>query len=1213
MESGFNDVFISYGRRESKAFATRLHGRLSANGYKVWFDQNDIPLGVDFQNQIDEGIEKADTFVFIIAPHAVKSPYCLKEIELAVKLKKRIIPILQVEPTDCWDKMHPVIAKLNWIYMREEFVEGIPLEELKPLDDFDAGIEGLLGLLSLHKDYVKQHTQILNLALNWERHQKNTEYLLVGKERQEAEAWLLTEFKDVQAPCKPTDLHAEYLCASKKNAENLFTDVFISYSERDKLIREKIIRSLSKRLVTAWVHHTDIRKGEAFEEAIFQGIEQADNVLFFISEDSIRSEWCIKELEYAKELHKRVIPVLIEEISPKNFPEQIRGLQYINFVDNVPEEDYDNDIAELLNTLGTDRRYFHQHKVFLAQALKWQRQAKNPSILLRGYNLQNAETWFKLGQKRKGLRPLPIHEEFIEESKRQAGSSSLEVFVSYSRKDSDFARKLDEQLTLSGKTTWFDQDSIAEGADFQQEIYNGIEQSDNFLFIISPSSIASPYCADEVEYAVKLGKRILTVNHRFTEPETMPAALAAVQWIDFEKQDFAVAFSQLVRTLDTDREHVQRHSKWQNRALEWEAKDKSDDLLLRGNELAVASAWLDEAQTHKKKPVPTPLQKAFLKASDEHANAAFLKQKRQNFVLRALLVLAVMALGVAVWQVFEAKSAKKKAEDAKDMAIAALKQAEREKERAERAKDRADASEEEARLAESEALANAERADSSAQYALEQQDFAFLKAAEARRSAQEAFKSAAEADSARQEAKQNEFKAVRSQFFAELSKERARLNELQAIAREAALKSISRKDNDEIKPTLALVSYKVFEQAQSNATISFNALKKSFAEFKEATPKERKDFNREAQQMQGDIRKALPAEVFEALQKAHDAGLAGQEGNFPEMWSMPVTQAGQILYGSSQGVHLYTLNQGQIPARNAGRKIGAEVSPLKANYRAPGTGTFTGHSNGKVYLLPTQEKALKEVADIKEPVLSLAYLPKTLHLLVLGNSGEVYQFAQEGLAFRKVNEDIAWPQQVKVICPIDHQGEEGVLLGANKLFHWQPSTNEVVSLYTPQGEGVQALAFNDMQNTIALGTTRGKVFFLSLGKQKLSSGQTLRSRVLDRFHRGLVRDLAFSFDGKHFCSVGLDKQLLLWKLGNGKPELILTLRSPQRFLSVNFSPKNDYVYYSDARSLRLIPTTAERLRSLLCQQKPRALTPTEREQFVGGNLPEPFYKTCDGN
>ncbi|MGK7873462.1 MAG: hypothetical protein AB4426_09155 [Xenococcaceae cyanobacterium] len=35
-----------------------------AQGFNVWFDQDDIPLAVDFQEQINDGIEKAHNFIF---------------------------------------------------------------------------------------------------------------------------------------------------------------------------------------------------------------------------------------------------------------------------------------------------------------------------------------------------------------------------------------------------------------------------------------------------------------------------------------------------------------------------------------------------------------------------------------------------------------------------------------------------------------------------------------------------------------------------------------------------------------------------------------------------------------------------------------------------------------------------------------------------------------------------------------------------------------------------------------------------------------------------------------------------------------------------------------------------------------------------------------------------------------------------------------------
>jgi WD40 repeat protein len=671
------DAFISYGRADSKAFATKLHSRLLEESLKVWFDQNDIPLGVDFQNQIDDGIEKADNFLYIIAPHSINSPYCGKEIDLALKRNKRIIPLLHVEQIsqETWQQrypngtaedweaykskglhtsfqnMHPAIGKINWVYFRE----GI--------DDFETSFTGLISLIRKQADYVEQHTRFLTKALDWERNQKQTSYLLVGEERIQAESWLKIRFKDEQPPCQPTDLHCEFIGESTKNANNLLTQVFLSHSDTDRAILEKVAKSLRREAFTIWTNRTDIKTGTEFQNEINQGIEGADNLVYLISPDSIQSKYCQDELSLAFGNKKRIIPLLIEPTELEEIPPHIRALQFIDFTNSQDEASYQACIDKLINQLKQDAHYYEQHKVLLVKALKWERQNRNPSILLRGYDLQQSEAWLKVAKQRREHPPLPLHEEFITESLNQPTDSSLEVFVSYSRADSDFARKLNEALQIQGKTTWFDQESIASGSDFQQEIYRGIENSDNFVFIISPKSVNSPYCADEVEYAQKLNKRFVTILHREISPQELHPALASVQWIDFKKHDgdFYANFSELVRTLDTDREHVKSHTKWSQRALEWEQKDKSSDLLLRGSEFLIAQNWLQEAEQQKKNPAAAPLQKEYILKSQEAIEAAIAREKRQALILKSLLGLVsagfLVAIGVSVFAFIQWKRA----------------------------------------------------------------------------------------------------------------------------------------------------------------------------------------------------------------------------------------------------------------------------------------------------------------------------------------------------------------------------------------------------------------------------------------------------------------------------------------------------------------------------------------------------------------------------
>ena len=627
--SGFQDAFISYGRADSKAFAAKIYDRLIAAGLKVWFDFEDIPLAVDYQYQIDDGIEKAHNFLFIISPHAVNSPYCAREIHRACRLNKRIIPLLHVEEIsqETWQQRHPqgtdadwqvyqdkglnssfpnmnpAISKINWIYFRA----GI--------DDFETAFAGLLAIFDRQPDYVHQHTNWLIRALVWERQQKQSRHLLTGEERQQAEAWLKIRFKDEQPPCLPTDLHCEYITESAKHADDLMTQVFLSYAEEDKAIMEQVRRSLRREGFTVWTNTTDIQTGEAFQHAINRGIEETDNLVYLLSPDSLKSEYCQRELDYALSLNKRVIPLLAQKTEPTQIPDMLRSLHYIDLTDNVVETDYQYDESQLLRILSQEAPYFEAHKILLAKALKWERQKRNPCILIRGYALRQYETWLKVAKQRDRHQPTPLQEEFVAESLRQPLDQTLSVFISSAPIDRDFARKLNETLQIQSKTTWFEQESIASGIDFQAELYRGIEQAENFLFIISPASVNLSACLAELAYAQKLNKRIVPVLYRqVLNPEPLQL-LVNIQCIDFTEYegDFLTNFGKLYRTLESDPDHVRPHTRLLVKAREWEQSDRDDSFLLRGKDLAAAETWLQQAAD--KTPQPTDLQRQYIQES----------------------------------------------------------------------------------------------------------------------------------------------------------------------------------------------------------------------------------------------------------------------------------------------------------------------------------------------------------------------------------------------------------------------------------------------------------------------------------------------------------------------------------------------------------------------------------------------------------------------
>ena len=189
------NVFISYSRR-NKEFVQELYGALEATGREVWVDWENIPVAVDWWQEIQLGIELADTFVFILSPDSVASEVCRQEVNEAVKHNKRLVPVVyeDVQP----EQVHPELSRLNWIFLR-------------PHDDFEKGFKGLLEALDQDLDYVRTHTRLLVRALEWDRNDCDSSYLLRGTDLERANHYL-AQGKD-QEP-RPTALHHQYVLAS---------------------------------------------------------------------------------------------------------------------------------------------------------------------------------------------------------------------------------------------------------------------------------------------------------------------------------------------------------------------------------------------------------------------------------------------------------------------------------------------------------------------------------------------------------------------------------------------------------------------------------------------------------------------------------------------------------------------------------------------------------------------------------------------------------------------------------------------------------------------------------------------------------------------------------------------------------------------------------------------------------------------------------------
>jgi hypothetical protein len=68
-------IFISYSRKDL-AIAEKVINALAEDNFEPWIDWKSIPKGEQFWSEIQQGIEEADVFLFLVSPDSVRSDWC---------------------------------------------------------------------------------------------------------------------------------------------------------------------------------------------------------------------------------------------------------------------------------------------------------------------------------------------------------------------------------------------------------------------------------------------------------------------------------------------------------------------------------------------------------------------------------------------------------------------------------------------------------------------------------------------------------------------------------------------------------------------------------------------------------------------------------------------------------------------------------------------------------------------------------------------------------------------------------------------------------------------------------------------------------------------------------------------------------------------------------------------------------------------------------
>jgi hypothetical protein len=133
------------------------------------------------------------------------------------------------------------------------------------------------------------------------------------------------------------------------------TDVFISYSRKDKEFVSKLHSILVGLGKDVWVDWEDIPPTADWWQEIQHGIEAANAFVFVLSPDSAASLVCADEVRHAIEHSKRLVPIVYRDGFPmESVHPAICSHNWIFFRASDP---FDQALATLTRAIETDFEY----------------------------------------------------------------------------------------------------------------------------------------------------------------------------------------------------------------------------------------------------------------------------------------------------------------------------------------------------------------------------------------------------------------------------------------------------------------------------------------------------------------------------------------------------------------------------------------------------------------------------------------------------------------------------------------------------------------------------------------------------------------------------------------------------------------------------------------------------------------------------------------
>jgi tetratricopeptide (TPR) repeat protein len=188
------------------------------------------------------------------------------------------------------------------------------------------------------------------------------------------------------------------------DSQSVRTRVFLSYSRKDgsftnRLATELLGRGYAPDFDQSAFDSSNIEFGMSAQDEWWQRLQQmieaADVIVFVVSPDSAASKVCDEEIVHARNLGKRIIPILCRPIDFAKAPARLAALNVkISFIENGGDT-FSPALDRLCAELDVNVNWHREQRRLVQLAVKWSTESRSTDQLMNSADIEASERILK--------------------------------------------------------------------------------------------------------------------------------------------------------------------------------------------------------------------------------------------------------------------------------------------------------------------------------------------------------------------------------------------------------------------------------------------------------------------------------------------------------------------------------------------------------------------------------------------------------------------------------------------------------------------------------------------------------------------------------------------------------------------------------------------------------------------------------------------------